>query len=52
MATIDKFTLVQISSTIDDKPSVTHWSPSSWEEPEFLSGHIVLGVTMTDSEYE
>ena len=52
MAAINKFTLVQIIGNASGKPTVQAWSPSAYEQPGLSSAHKVLGVTMTDSEYE
>lgn len=53
MATINRFTLVQLASgALDSKPTVNQWNPSAYEEPALTTGHIILGVAMTDSDYE
>lgn len=52
MASINRFTLVQIYGSLNDKPSVLGWAPAGYEEPALVSGHIILGVTVTESDYE
>jgi len=52
MADLAKFTLVELVSVDADKPTVQAWSPSAYEEPALVKGHVVLGVTMSDSNYE
>lgn len=53
MATINRFTLVQLASdALYGKPRVMTWNPSAYEEPALTTGHIILGVAMTDSDYD
>jgi len=52
MATIPRFTLVQISSSGDGHPAVIPWSPAAYEQPGLSTAHKILGVTMTPSAYQ
>lgn len=52
MSTIARFTLVQIDGADSGHPAVVPWAPSGYEQPGLSTAHTVLGVTMTDSEYE
>lgn len=46
---IDRFTLVKLTASISGRPSVRTWVPSAYEEPALTTGHLVLGVAMTDA---
>ncbi len=52
MATINKGTLVVVYAGASGKPTVRAWSPSAYEQPSLVSALKILGVAMTDSEYE
>lgn len=52
MATLVRFRLVQIAAAADGHPTVTPWSPTAYEQPGLSTAHKLLGVTMTDSEFE
>lgn len=48
---IARFTLVELKfSALNDKPEIHSWSPGAYEEPALTSGHVVLGVTMTEAD--
>jgi hypothetical protein len=48
---IGRFTLVQlVAASQDGRPSVRSWFPGVYEEPALTTGHLVLGVSMTDAD--
>jgi hypothetical protein len=49
---IARFTLVQIEGADSDHPGVVPWSPGAYEQPGLDTAHQLLGVTVTDSEYQ
>ena len=51
MATIPRFTLVQIDAAQDGHAAVVPWDPGAYEQPGLSTAHKLLGVTMTDSEF-
>jgi hypothetical protein len=51
MATIARFTLVQIVGADDEHASVVPWAPAAYEQPGLATAHKLHGVTMTASEY-
>lgn len=50
MATIPRFTLVQVDSVASGKAKVKPWTPGASEQPGLSSGHKVVGMTMSTSE--
>jgi len=52
MATIPRFTLVQIDAAQDGHAAVVPWNPGAYEQPGLSTTHKLLGVTMTTSEYQ
>jgi hypothetical protein len=49
---INKFTVVATTALDDNKASVEEWAPSAYEHPTNATSPKILGVTMTDSEYQ
>jgi hypothetical protein len=52
VATIARFTLVQVEGADSGHPAVVPWAPSGYEQPGLATAHAILGVTMTASEFE
>ena len=52
MATINKFTLVQVIASSGGLATVQAWVPSAFENPTLSSPPKILGVTMTDSNVD